>query len=155
MKQGVIVLVQAMSDASIVLQEAIESGGYRVLLAGDLFEAIDLFRVAQVAAMIAVIPRRQLRQAALCLEPGEQFPPSIIVGEDREAIGIPTRAVVAISSTKTAVQLISCLRTLLDCIGPRSENRTLPLRMTKVPSGKFSSWFAVSSGRVRSDSDWL
>jgi hypothetical protein len=154
MNQSVIMLVQAVSDISPVLQEAIESAGYGVLPAVDLFEAIDLLRVAPVAAMIAVIPRWHVHQAALYLDPGEQFPPSIIVGDDREAVGIRSRAVVTLLSTKAASQVILCLRTLLDCIGPRSDNRTLPLRMTKVPSGKFSSWLVAPPGRGRTDSDW-
>jgi CheY-like chemotaxis protein len=154
MNQVVILLVQAVSEVSNVLQEVIESAGYRVLTAVDLFDAIDILRVAPVAAMIAVIPRWHLVEATLHLYPGEQFPPSIVVGDDREPVGIRARAVVTLLSTKAASQVILCLRTLLDCIGPRSDNRTLPLRMTKVPSGKFSSWLVAPPGRGRADSDW-
>jgi hypothetical protein len=152
MKQ--IVLVHPALEASATLQNAIKAAGYQVSLAEDLIRAIDLIRVTPVVAMIAVVPRGQLTHASTFLRPGEQFPPSVIVCDDREAVGIRASAVVTLSVADPVENIIGCLGAMIDCVGPMSDNRTLPLRMTRVPSGKFSSWLVPPSRRARHDSDW-
>jgi hypothetical protein len=150
----VVVLVHFKADHANAWQQALGHAGYSAIIAKNLVEAIDVTRRHTVAALVCVGPRKNLTTAASHLESGEQFPPCVIISDDRDAIGIRARGVMTLLDHYDAYEIIPCLRTLLACAGPSSENRTLPMRMTRMESGKFSSWLVPPPGRPRHDSDW-